>query len=296
VGTHSDQFLRLSNLTNNASGTFVDLNTGSTVLFTALVFSPWSPVGKSTLFIGSESGRLFRVQEAQTDFPVVTEIGGTGFPAASISCIAMGKSEDTLMVTFSNYGVLSVWQTTNGGQVWTAVEGNLPDMPVRWALYHPQNNRQAMIATETGIWECTNLSHNPVVWEPVNYDLPNVRVDMLQIRKSDNTVLAATHGRGLFTTTWDISTGVKEMQPGNLTVFPNPAPGKFYISTMQDLTGNVCITITDLTGKQVYREIMPSTRWRFSRQINLEDQPKGTYLVTMTLNDKNLLNRKILIY
>ena len=39
--------------------------------------------------------------------------------------------------------------------------------------------------------------------------MANVRVDMLTLRKSDNTVIAATHGRGLFTTTFDIQMPLK---------------------------------------------------------------------------------------
>ena len=62
VGNYQDRIIRLDNLQNNTSGTFVNLNTASTVFFTALKYSPYSPAGKSTLFVGSESGRLFKVQ------------------------------------------------------------------------------------------------------------------------------------------------------------------------------------------------------------------------------------------
>ena len=32
-------------------------------------------------------------------------------------------------------------------------DGNLPDMPVRWALFHPDTDTKAFIAAETGVWE-----------------------------------------------------------------------------------------------------------------------------------------------
>ncbi len=296
VGNYQDRILRLGNLTNNTSGTFISLNTGSTVFFSALKYSPYSPPGKSTLFVGSESGRMFKVQEAQTNAPIVTEIGSPSFPAASISCIAIGKSEDTLMVTFSNYGVASVWQTYNGGQAWQNIEGNLPDMPVRWALFHPQNNRQALLATETGVWECINLTQLPVTWNPVNYGMANVRVDMLQLRKSDNTVLAASHGRGLFTSTWDLSTGVPEMNAAGPMVFPNPAKGLFRVSATLTQPGNAEIMVVDSHGKQVYRESFVAAKGYFQKPVNLENQPKGTYLVTLKNGMQNPTTTKILIY
>ncbi|MEI7897117.1 MAG: T9SS type A sorting domain-containing protein [bacterium] len=295
VGNYQDRILRLDNLTNNTSGTFVSLNTGSTVFFTALRYSPYSPAGKSTLFVGSQSGRLFKVQEAQTNTPVVVEIGSTTFPAATISSIAIGKSEDTLMVTFSNYGVASVWQTYNGGQSWQNIEGNLPDMPIRWALYHPQNNRQAMVATETGVWECVSLTQSPVVWRPVTSGMANVRVDMLQVRKSDNTVLAASHGRGIFTTTWDVSTGVTEKNEVVASVFPNPTSGIVTVSANLDQAGVVNLTVTDLQGKQVFNAARSVPAGVYKKQINLGGLPGGIYLVVLKDGSKNLINNKIVI-
>jgi photosystem II stability/assembly factor-like uncharacterized protein len=293
IGTHQDQILRLEDLTSNTSGTFLNLNTGSTVFFSALKWSPYSPVDKSTLFVGSESGRLFKVQEAQAT-PQVTEIGSAGFPAANISSIAIGKSEDTLIVTFSNYGVASVWQTYNGGQTWQDVEGNLPDMPVRWALFHPVHNRQALIATETGVWECIDLQQSPAEWQPVNTGMANVRVDMLQLRKRDNTVLAATHGRGLFTMTWFKSTGIPEQTEDVARVYPNPSGGSISISAMVH-AGSIQITVFDVHGREVYREQKIAVKRKFNAQINLENQPKGTYFIAIKNENRKFIAQKIII-
>ena len=118
--------------------------------------------------------------------------------------MAVGSSEDVLLVTFSNYGVSSVWFTDDGGDTWTEKEANLPDMPIRWALFHPDNDGQVMLATETGIWVTNMMLEDETIWYPANNGMANVRVDMLKLRKSDQTVLAATHGRGLFTATYDM--------------------------------------------------------------------------------------------
>lgn len=295
-GNYQDQILRLEWLEGGTIGTFVPLNTGTTVLFTALKYSPYSPAGKSTLFVGTESGRLFRAAEAQTDTPVVTEIGSPEFPAASISCIALGKSEDTLMVTFSNYGVPSVWKSFNGGQTWQNIEGNLPDIPVRWALFHPQNDLQALIATETGIWECDNLVQTPVVWVPANYGMANVRVDMLQVRKSDNTVLAATHGRGFFTTTWDLITGRAEQVATGVSVFPNPSRGLITIQTGSPDHRVTSVSVATMEGKTVWRENLPSSPGNLIRQIDLGSLPAGSYLVSLETAGGKKIAKKILIY
>ena len=293
VGNWRDQILRVTDIGSNPAGSFVNLNTGTQVFFSALKYSPYSTFTSSTLFIGSESGKLFKVKEAQSNTPVVTEIGSSDFPMASISSIAIGKSEDTLMVTFSNYGVPSVWNTYNGGQTWKNIEGNLPDMPVRWALFHPQNNRQALIATETGVWECVNLNQNPVEWFPANSGMANVRVDMLQLRKSDNTVLAATHGRGFFTMTWDLTTGMKTREKSELAVFPNPSAGQFRISGPSTKPGTMEITIRDLSGKTVYQEKC-SVEATLDREINMKNQAAGVYLLTVK-NGERTRSHKIII-
>ncbi|MCK9421127.1 MAG: T9SS type A sorting domain-containing protein [Bacteroidales bacterium] len=296
VGNHADQILRLSNLTGSGSGSFITLNTGTTVFFSALKYSPYSPLGKSTLFVGTESGKLFRVREAQSNSPVVTDIGSADFPLANLSSIAIGQSEDTLMVTFSNYGVPSVWQTFDGGQSWQDIEGNLPDMPIRWAIYHPADNHCALLATETGVWSCTNLFQTPVEWIPVNNGMANVRVDMLQVRESDNTVLAASHGRGLFSMTWDVTTGIADGKQLTDNVFPNPTHGRFNIPL--DLTNGsvVDLCITNSMGKKIFIEKFFSAAGKSVKQVDMHSRSKGFYLVTLQANGKVILSEKLILY
>ncbi|MCD4745922.1 MAG: PKD domain-containing protein [Bacteroidales bacterium] len=206
-GGYMNKILRISNIPNYPNSQFVNLNTGLNVYFSHIKVSTYAPVGTSTLFVGSQTGKLFKVENAHAT-PQVTEIGSNNFPPAYISCVAIGGSEDTILVTFSNYGVPSVWQTYDGGNSWDMKEGNLPDMPVRWAVYHPQNSLQALLATEIGVWSTNDLSENDVVWEPDINGFANVRVDMLQLREADNTVLAATHGRGFFYATYDYNPAI----------------------------------------------------------------------------------------
>jgi photosystem II stability/assembly factor-like uncharacterized protein len=244
-GTNADKLLRVSNIPVNGYGYFLPVNSGCNTYFSHIKVSPYTTGGNTTVFAGSATGQLYRINKANA-FPETTEIGSPDFPAGSISCVATGGSEDTLLVTFSNYGVNSLWQTCDGGQNWRSVEGNLPDMPVRWAIYHPQNSRQAMIATELGVWTSSNLNADNVVWTPQTSGMANVRVDMLTLRESDHTVLAASHGRGLFTCNFplDLNTSQPELtrtdEPlmvysgkGTLSVQPGfPDAGVFVIYSM----------------------------------------------------------------
>jgi PKD repeat protein/photosystem II stability/assembly factor-like uncharacterized protein len=156
-----------------------------------------SPNASNRVFFGLDNGDVVRVDNANGTH-AATNIS-TGLPTAYISCVEVQDGDDNhLLVTYSNYGVTSIYETTNGGTSWTQVEGNLPDMPVRWALFNPNNSDQAVIATELGVWSTDNLNGAATNWGTSNNGLANVRVDMLQIRTSDKVMIAATHGRGLF--------------------------------------------------------------------------------------------------
>ncbi len=157
-----------------------------------------SPNSDNRVFMGINGGVLLRVDNANTGSPAATNIA-TGLPSGYISSIEVETGNDNhLLVTFSNYGINSIWESINGGASWTSIEGNLPDMPIRWALFNPNNANQACIATELGVWSTDLINGSSTVWGASNTGLANVRVNMLQVRQSDKLIIAATHGRGLF--------------------------------------------------------------------------------------------------
>ena len=156
------------------------------------------------VFFGLSNGSVVRVDNANgVGTPTAGILVGTPVANNSVSCVAIENGNDNhILVTYSNYGINSVWESTNalsGAPTFTSVEGNLPDMPVRWALFSPLNNQQAILGTEVGAWSTDLLNGGATNWGASSSGLANTRVEMLQIRSSDNLVAAATHGRGLFT-------------------------------------------------------------------------------------------------
>ncbi len=291
-GAGADQLLRASNIPSNIHDTIIAANTNATSYFSHVKISPFSTNSSHNLFLGTVSGRLFKVTDANT-VPFSTEIGSPMFPTANISCVAIGGSEDTLLVTFSNYGVSSIWQTYNGGQTWKEVEGNLPDMPVRWAIYHPQNSKQALIATELGVWSTGNLQAAQVNWIPQTTGMANVRVDMLTLRISDNTVLAASHGRGLFTAKFnlDVTTPTKDFagvkDPFTVTVSSSA------IEIQSDIQQTAEYSLYTASGNlQVWGRLTAGTRQNF---INTTTLSKGVYLFSIEYGEQRFV-KKVFLY
>ncbi|HRN72417.1 MAG TPA: T9SS type A sorting domain-containing protein [Ginsengibacter sp.] len=188
----ADQILRWENPTSGSTFTPMAIS-GLLGRATHITVSPYTP---NRVFVGSSSGAIVRVDDANGSEYTVTKINH-GTPGANVSCIAPGTDDNNLLATFSNYGVAHVWHSTDGGNSWTNVSGNLPDIPVWWVLFYPESNSKAIIATDAGVWETDNLNGTSTIWER-NSSFPFVRTDMMKYRKTDNSLVAATHGRGVF--------------------------------------------------------------------------------------------------
>jgi hypothetical protein len=66
-------------------------------------------------------------------------------------------------------------------------------------MFNPSNRaNDVLLATELGIYGTTNFSNANPTWTQLNNGFTNVRTDMLQYRASDKQVIAATYGRGLY--------------------------------------------------------------------------------------------------
>lgn len=163
-----------------------------------------SPHINNRVYFGTDlsggASRVIKCDNANAT-PTATDITGT-LPSLYVSCIAVGPnvSDNDLIVTYSSYdaSLRHIFYSTNGGTTWTNISGNLPDMPVRWAVFDPASNTKAWIATETGIWSTTAINGASTVWA-ASPGFPTVRTDMVKYRSVDQILVAATHGRGLWT-------------------------------------------------------------------------------------------------
>ncbi len=191
-----------TDLVGEALHNFVELGTNSTVAFSAVKVSPHDPGLDATLVLGNQLGDVF-VVTGMPYSPSATKIDNDQLPVGYISAVDIGSSNDDILITFSNYGTSSVWHTNDGGANWKNLERNLPDIPVRDGLFNPENDDKLLIATEVGIWGLKSISDKNENWIEYNEGLPNVRVDAIDVRESDRTIAAATHGRGVFMGTYN---------------------------------------------------------------------------------------------
>lgn len=172
---------------------------------------PSSPA--NMLYYGTTSGAVFRLSDVGNTSETPVQITGSIFPKnAYVSCIATDPSNgNNVFVTFSNYSVVSMFQSTDAGATWKQVAGNLEQNSngagagpgVLWLTILPvQGKNVYFAATTSGLYSTYFLNGERTVWVREGENtIGNVVVNMVAVRQSDGLVAAATHGLGMFTTT-----------------------------------------------------------------------------------------------
>ncbi len=179
----------------------------------------------SLIYAGCSNGRLQKTTNAGSSWTNVS----SGLPTLYLSDVEISTNDNqTVFVTFAGFSSGNkVFKTTNGGSSWSNISSNLPNVPVHCIIQNPQNGLHLIVGTELGIFETTNGGTS---WFKTHSSLPNVAVFDLDYRSSDNTLFAATHGRGMWKTS--LSTDVKNEMLTSIKDFklyqnyPNPFNSK----------------------------------------------------------------------
>lgn len=245
----------------------------------------------TTLLVGTKDGRVLRVTNANGAAPVWTDITGPGF-VGSVSDVEFGQNENQIFVTFHNYGVTSVWYSSNGGAGWSSIEGNLPDIPVRCILQNPLNTMELIIGTDLGVWYANTFNFLSAVdqaldWRQSYNGMSDVKVTDLQLQTDAGApvaynVYAATYGRGVFSGQFigpPLSVNNNDAINNSIKVYPAISKGNITISS-DKVYGDTKLSLFDLSGKKVYESsvIINSD----SNTINFGKLSTGEYLLKLS--------------
>jgi hypothetical protein len=86
-----------------------------------------------------------------------------------------------------------VFESTDGGESWTDISGNLPVAPATDLLILGE---KLVVSTDVGVF----VAHmaNSKVWSRLGTGIPNVAVSSLTLTPDGGAIVAATYGRGLW--------------------------------------------------------------------------------------------------
>jgi sugar lactone lactonase YvrE len=141
---------------------------------------------------------------------IATNYGGTwhevstaGLPDRYIAGVTVDPSNPAhAYAIFNGYsrrwvpggGVGHVFETWNGGQSWTDISGNLPDIASdALVLMH----HRLALATDGGAFTAREGEGSSTRWSRLGHGLPNAAIDDLTVGPN-GYIYAATHGRGVW--------------------------------------------------------------------------------------------------
>lgn len=296
---NAGQYLRWDDPQTGNSSSLIPIASFNGSGVSAVTVSPFTP---NRVYFGTGGGRIVQVDNAETATPTDVNISGTGM-AGYANAVIVGSDDQHLMACFSNYGVTNVWVTVNGGTTWTACDGNLPNIPVYWGSFHPDDNTKAYIATETGVWETDLLNGTGTIWVP-SPSFPTVRTTMLKYRSMDRTLLASTYGRGLWTATVPVISAVGfefSITPATTSVTCGIASASILLNTISN-GGYVTPINLSATGNPpgttVSFSVNPLIPGNSTNVIlnNVNILTPGTYNITVTGVSGTLTQVKTLTY
>jgi photosystem II stability/assembly factor-like uncharacterized protein len=123
-----------------------------------------------------------------------------------------------------------VFRTTTGGNFWSDISGDLPDLPVYAVALDPRSTVDTpptlYVGTDRGVFLSTDFTSGSPTWQVYKTGLPNVQVRELVLNPELNVLAAGTHGRGL----WEIGL------PGPAGPVPPPAQGGRLVHAVPDHT------------------------------------------------------------
>ena len=148
------------------------------------------------LYAGTDDGRLWRTKDGGQNWedirslplPVrwVSRIVASKHDFATVYATQTGRRDDDAAVY--------IWRSTDFGNSWQDISGNIPTGPVNVIREDPENGNILYAGTDVGIYVSLDKGVN---WEVLG-DLPCTYVHDLAVHPRENMIIVATHGRGMF--------------------------------------------------------------------------------------------------
>jgi len=170
-----------------------------------------APSASNTIYAGTSNGWIWQSAQALSGATDIHKVNQTNQPARSVTAIAVDSANpQAAFAAYSGFscpgvngcdGLGHVFFTNNSGASWLQVDGDLPDVPVNDIVIDPSDatDNTIYIASDSGVYASRNATAGgATVWSVLQTGLPNSQVLALRLRNTSRTLVAGTHGRGLW--------------------------------------------------------------------------------------------------
>ncbi len=239
-----------------------------------------SPVNDQVIYAGTDDGNVWVTQDDGGNWTKISN--PMQLPVRWVTRVAADPHiEAAAYVTFSGYRyddyLPHIFRTTDFGQNWSDISGDLPDVPVNDIIVDPTVDSALYIATDVGVFVSWNMGQN---WGLMGEGLPVVPVDDLTLHDDMRFLLAATYGRSLYKISLDEFVGVKDHLPhtADFTVYPNPVNEVLSLNFEKEISGGQ-YRIVDMNGEIVLSGTFgPGTA---NCSVNVSGLTAGNYIVNV---------------
>ncbi len=160
-----------------------------------------SPVKRGLLYVGTDDGNLQVTQDDGKHWAnIAKKVPGLPETMWVSGIEASRHNAGTVYASFdghrSNDFAAYLYRSTDFGNTWTSIVGDLPANRVIHAMHEdPKNPNLLYIATEQGLYLTADSGKH---WVEFVSNLPRVPVNDFVIHPRDNDLVLATHGRGVW--------------------------------------------------------------------------------------------------
>lgn len=219
---------------------------------TTLAVSSLSP---DLVLAGTDDGLVHISQNGGFDWSDIS----AGLPNRWITRVAFDPfSPQTIYATVSGFRNDEpqpyVFRSSDLGQTWVSISGNLPELPVNALVCDPGKQGRLIVGTEAGIFYTEN---GGAAWAGLQQNMPNVPVYDLKIHHPTRTLVAGTYGCSAWKLNLDLITGIGAPQPAMTSgvvlkpVVPNPVSTRAIIEYYVTNTTTGRLLLTDINGARI---------------------------------------------
>jgi hypothetical protein len=151
----------------------------------------------STVFVGTDDGRIYRTEWNGTSWTALTALT-TPRTNATVSDLYVSPANTSRMwATHRTVGGGRVFRSDNGGSSWIDRTPALTRLPINAIEVDPENANRVWVAADLGVYQSTDAGAN---WTDFSNGLPNMYVGDLVFQPHARVLRAGTRNRGV----WEI--------------------------------------------------------------------------------------------